>query len=1111
LSVFFDKINELREGDMAMKRMIIFTAIAVAALAGGTIISSAVLAEPARAAADSLEDKFQNPPSEVYPGGGLFISTNPEAVRAQLEKHKKLGTHYLGVGSSGAPGAYMSDAWKQAIASTIAISHSMGFEASFLTSPGFSHTGDSRVKPEEAMKKLVWTVTPVRGGQAFSGRLASPPSNSGPFQNIPYFSESPWTIAMDKEFYRDMAVMAYRIPDPQKTAAVPVVTSSAGPIEAGRLSENDPRNPILLDGKNGSPWLQLDYPSPQTVRTAVLATPETRFEESIVADLSAKKEDGRYQKVATFNMRSSAQATLSFPAVRSTSFRLVFSRLHASVEALVPQGGEDIAPGSGTTQPFSLKRPKEVFAVSSLSLLEDGRVNEFERKAGFFTFVNDYYVLATDPEAVNSVTPKADVIDLTGRMQPDGILNWTPPGGNWEVLRFGYSLTGKINHPASPDATGLEVDKLSRTHMSNYLNRYLDGLLPAGEARKGVTGLFSDSIESSPQNWTDDMFAEFRKRRGYDMRPFMPALTGVVVESPAVTDKFLWDYRQTIADLMHENTYGVMSEIAHKFGLNTRVQALEQARHQLGDDFEMRRYADMPMGALWGSAPVVDYLKEFPNQVADQRGASSVAHLYGRKVVGAESGTTMSFPGAFSPRILKQLVDLEFAIGINWLSRGAPSQQDLWANYADDWLLYLARSSYMLQQGRYIADVAYFYGQDAPLVTLRERLSDAPLEYGFDYINTEALLNLVSVKNDRLTAPYGMEYRVLQLGGSSNMMTVGVLRRLRDLVKAGLVVAGPAPTDTPSLTDQPAEFQDLRMQLWGADGRGRKLGKGQVYGTGTIAEVLAALGVAPDLTARPGRVGDDILFQHRTLSDGDFYFVMNRSERAGGVELSFRQTGKEPELWRADTGERTQLSYRIENERTIVPVDFRANDAMFVVFRRPAQSAGFNAPKMNSESIAIFDGDWLVSFLADRGGPDKPVQMKAGSWTDSSDPGVKYYSGTATYSRTVDVPAGVLDGGAKVLLSLGEVQDIADVTVNGAAIGVRWTPPYSFDITRALRHGQNRIEVKVTNRAINRMIGDKQPGAKPVGRSGFGGGYKPDAPLRPSGLIGPVSLIRKRK
>jgi hypothetical protein len=1073
------------------------------------VMAGALVAWTVRSADDSLENGFQNPPSEAYPGGGLVVSTNPDAVRAQLERQKKLGAHYLGVGSSGAPGAYMSDAWKQAIASSVAIAHSMGFEVSVMTSPGFSHTGDSQVKPEEAMKKLVWTVTRVEGGRAFSGRLASPPNNSGPFQNIPYFSESPWTIAMDKEFYRDIAVMAYRVPDTQAATAVPAVTSSAGPIEAARLSANDPRNPILLDGKKGSPWLQLDYSSPQTVRTAVLATPETRFEESIVADLLAKKDNGSYQKIATFNMRSSAQATLSFSAVHSTSFRLVFGRLDPSVEAVVPLGGDDIAPSSESYLPFSLKRPKEVFAVNTVKLLAEGRVNEFERKAGFFTFVNDYYALATNANAVNAVTRKADVIDLTGRMQPDGTLNWTPPTGNWEILRFGYSLTGKINHPAAADATGLEVDKLSRIHMSNYLNRYLDGLLPTGDARKGVTGLFADSIESSPQNWTDDMFAEFLKRRGYDARPFLPALTGVVMESPAVTDKFLWDYRQTIADLMHENTYGVLSEIAHARGLKTEVQALEQARHQLGDDFEMRRYADIPMGALWGSAPVVDYLKEFPNQVSDQRGAASVAHLYGRKVVAAESGTTLSFPGAFPPRVVKQFVDLEFAIGINWLSRGAPSAQDLWANYAEDWLRYLARSSYMLQQGRYVADVAYFYGQDAPLVTLRERLFDAPLEYGFDYINTEAILKLVSVKNGRLSAPSGMEYRVLQLGGSSKMMTVSVLRRLRDLVQAGLVVAGPAPTNTPSLADQPAEFRRLRTQLWGADSRGRKLGKGRVYGTGTVAEVLAAQGVAPDLTGLPGKVGDDILFQHRTLSDGDFYFVMNRSERARSVELLFRQTGKAPELWRADTGERTPLSYRIENKQTIVPLDFRPNDAMFVIFRRPTATTSFNAPSVTSELIATLDGEWQVNFLAERGGPAQPVQMNAGSWTESSDPGVKYYSGTATYSRTFDLPAGALDGGAKVMLSLGEVQDIADVSVNNTAIGVRWTPPYSLDITRSLRPGQNRIEVKVTNRAINRMIGDKQPGAKPVGRASYGGGYKPDAPLRPSGLIGPVSLIRE--
>jgi hypothetical protein len=1073
------------------------------ALIPGIAFAGALVAAPVWSAGDSLEQGFLEPPPRVFPGGGVRITTDAEALRAQLERQKQLGIHELAVASGGAPGTYLSDAWKNSIAATLAAGHALGFEVSFMTSPGFSHTGDSRVQPQEAMKKLVWTATPVEGGRAFSGALASPPSNSGPFQNIPYFNESPWTLAIDREFYRDVAVIAYRSAAAEEPRPRPIVISSSGVIEASRLSANDPRHPLVIDSAYGAAWLQLDYPSPQVVRSVTLATPETLFEGSVIAELSVKL-NGAYQKVATFDMRSSAQVTRSFAAERSSSFRLVFSRLPQSVEPLVPKGGDDIVTDTSRL-PFGPKRAADQFAISALTLSSEGRVNEFERKAGFFTFVSDYYALATPPAAVNAVTATTDVIDLTGRMRPDGTLNWQPPAGHWTVLRFGYTPTGTINHPVPPDATGLEADKLSAIHLSNYLNRYLDAFMPPGSASAGITTLFADSIESGPQNWTDAMFAEFRRRRGYDMHAYMPALTGVIVQDAAATDRFLWDFRQTIAELLHENTYAKISGLAHARGLKSRVQALEQARHQLGDDLEMRRFADEPMGALWASAdPVVDYLKDYPNQVADLRGAASAAHLYGHTVVAAESGTTMSFPGAFSPRVLKQIVDLEFALGVNWLSRGAPSPTDLWAAYAQDWMRYLARTSFLLQQGRHVADVAYFYGQDAPLVALRDRLNDAPPQYGYDYISAPALLNLVSVRSGRLVTPSGTEYRVLQLGGSSRWMTVSVLRRLRDLVRAGLVVAGPAPVDTPSLADSQPEFHQLRESLWGADGSGRKLGAGRVYGTQTIAAVLAATGVAEDLIADTGKVGDTWLFQHRRLDDGDLYYLINRSERSGPVEFSFRQTGTAPELWRADTGERTALSYRMANGRTLVPIDLHPHDALFVIFRHRFANTSYSAPAVKSERIAQLDDGWQVSFS---GMAASPVQLHSGSWTDSADPHIKYYSGTATYARTITVPDSVLGNGARVVLDLGEVQDIAAVSVNGVSVGARWTPPYTFDITSALKSGDNSLALKITNRQVNGLIRAAQVGAPAA--SPFGG-YKPEAHPRASGLIGPVSLLGER-
>lgn len=976
-----------------------------------------------------------------------------------------------------------------------------------MTSPGFSHTGDAQVQPQEAMKKLVWSTVRVTGGNAYAGRLPAPPDNSGPFQNFPYTNESPWTTAVDQAFYRDVTVLAYRAPQAE-TAIAPTVLSSAGPVDATQLAGGDPAHPFALASPAGTAWIQFDYATPQTIRTAVLATPEIRIDGAMYADLEALGPNGRYRRVARLDMRNTAHVTVSFAPARTTRFRLVFARRPLAFEPIVPPGGPDVKVSGHAIDFFKKMRAQlTAFPIARLALLPDGRINEFERKAGFFTFVTDYYALATPAEAANRLVRKADVIDLSGRLRPDGSLDWTPPPGQWDVVRLGYSLTGAVSHPEQPGVSGLEVDKFDPRLMRTYLTRQLDRALASPQG-KGATWLFADSIEAGPQNWTDDMLGQFQKRRGYDPRPFLPALTGVVVESPAATDKFLWDYRQTLAELLETATYKTIADMGHERGLKVSMEALETGRYSIGDDLEMRRYADEPVGALWFSAPLADYLRDYPNEVADQRGAASLAHFYGRPIAGAESGTDLEHPGMTSPRSLKPLVDLEFAFGVSSVPPTRSGPGEPWAPYADDWNRYLARTSFMLQQGRPVSDVAYYYGEEGPLVVMRGRIADTPRYNGFDFINTEALQS-AEVEDGRLVAPSGLTYRVLQLGGSSRMQTVPVLRRLKALVSAGLTVVGHAPDDTPSLSDNPAEFRRLRAELWGADGKGRRLGKGRVQASQSVDQALAALGTGPDLTAQGARVGVDVLFQHRALSNGELYFVVSRSDKGGPAKLSFRQTSKAPELWRADSRERTPLSYRIVNGRTIVPIDFRPNDAVFVLFRDPAKAPQRNVPRLRAEVIATLDGDWRVSFAGGRGAPPTTTSLKPGSWTASSDPAIRYFSGVATYTRTVDVPASALTGGGKVLLALGEVRELADVSVNGEQIGVRFTPPYSFDVTSVLKPGANQIEIRVANLAANRMIGASQAGV------GSGGGfglveYRPDAAPRPSGVIGPVTLVRER-
>ena len=358
----------------------------------------------------------------------------------------------------------------------------------------------------------------------------------------------------------------------------------------------------------------------------------------------------------------------------------------------------------------------------------------------------------------------------------------------------------------------------------------------------------------------------------------------VVIKSTEDTDRFLWDFRRTLGQLLAENHYGEIADDLHSHGMSYYSEALEYHRPSLGDDMEMRSKADVPMGALWTWAgepgPDVDYL-------SDLRGAASIAHIYGQNLVGAESMTSRGPAWSFSPNSLKKVADLEFALGVNRFEIHESTHQPVpdlapgltlgpyglwfnrnntWAEEAEPWIDYLARCSYMLQQGHYSADVAYFYGEEGPLTAVFgwKGVEDAPDGYGFDFVNSDVILHELTVKDGQLVTPGGTSYRVLYLGGQSRRMTLPVLRRIRDLVSEGAVLVGERPEDSPSLADDEGEFQHVADQLWGKKGarltkqwiiEGRaapngsgmhRVGRGLVFMGLTTDEVLAKLGTARD-------------------------------------------------------------------------------------------------------------------------------------------------------------------------------------------------------------------------------------------------------------------------
>ena len=1025
---------------------------------------------------------------------------------------------------------YMTPEWKQAFKTAVTTARGMGMEVAIASSPGWSETGGPWVPAAQGMKKMVWTATRVEGGRPFSGKLPHPPEVDGTFQNFEVSGRraADGTIVTPPQFYTDSTVIAYKIPEGDEPQAVlnPGVTSSGGTVNVAALSDGDV-NTVALDLPGGTPasaaWVQFDYGHPQAIQAVTLAglgESNSVFDHgnnALPPQIEASDDGVNFKNVADIPFSTLVQRTVSFDPVTARYFRVVFPAQPAGV-------------------------PDHDHRITELVLESGARTNEWEQRAGYAN-ARDFYAIRDPHVEPRFVVPQGDVIDLTGKMTADGTLDWTPPPGNWMVLRIGSSLTGHENGPAPAEATGLEVDKLNRDYVKSYVDGYLkmyaDTVGPENMGQDGISYVLTDSIEVGPQNWTDNILLEFKQRRGYDARPWLPALTGVVIKSTEDTDRFLWDYRRTLGQLLAENHYGEIADDLHSHGMSYYGEALEYHRPSLGDDMEMRSKTDVPMGAMWTWAdspgPDIDY-------ISDLRGAASVAHIYGQNLVGAESMTSRGPAWAFSPNNLKKVADLEFALGVNrfeihesthqpvpemapgltlgpfglWFNRN-----DTWAEEAKPWVTYLARCSYMLQQGHYSADVAYFYGEEGPLTAVFgwKAIDDAPDGYGFDFVNSDVVLHELSFKDGRLVTPGGTSYKLLYLGGRSQRMTLPVLRQIKSLVTQGAVLVGNRPTDSPSLADDEQEFQRVADQLWGtrpaSEKQARKVGKGSVYTGMSANDVLAALGMARDWQYTKSESDSELMFVHRKLDDGDVYFVDNRQDRAENVDTSFRMAGKVPELWNPATGETQPASYRIADGRTTVPLHLDPYGTTFVVFRAATTQNTLQLPAALESTIdglsEALNRDWSVSFQQGRGVPEDVGFHGLVSWTElplpTSDDAVKYFSGTATYSKTIQVPADDLAQGAHLWLDLGDVRDVAEVKVNGANLGILWKTPFRVDVTGEIRPGENRIEIKVTNLWVNRMIGDQQPWAlKKYAFAGFTP-YKADSPLLPSGLLGPVRLI----
>ncbi len=1012
---------------------------------------------------------------------------------------------------------FMTPEWKDAFKFATELADQKGLEMAIAGSPGWSVTGGPWVPTEDGMKKYVWTETRLTGGQAFNGKLPQPAVTTGKFQNV----ELPKTgmlgdaIPELPTYYHDALVVAYRLlpADKPLTELKPKLSSSGGNFSVSTLTDGDLNTTTFLPPQavGEDMWVQYEFDAPQTFKAvSVSGANHTMMEDFNGGPLNRSikvSDDGvNFRKIASLTGSINPLNTTAFPATTARYWRLCYETLPPNVNPWAAMFG-------GSSEP---PKPDGV-NVAEWMLYTADRIDQAEDKAGFTPWREDYpSYLAENADAI----PMENVVDLTQRTKPDGSLDWNVPEGNWLILRFGYSLTGRQNHPASPEATGLEVDKLDPNAVRKYINAYLDmyqnatgGLM----GNKGLTHMILDSYEAGHMTWTKAFPEEFAKRRGYDIKTWIPVLTGRIVKSREASEQFLWDFRKTIGEMIAENHYDVIGEELHKRGMKRYTESHEDRRIYLADGMDVKRYSDIPMAAMWTPGSLAEGGDEEVRSEADIRESASVAHIYGKPIVAAESMTSIGNAFSWHPEKLKRTADLEMVSGLNrfvihtsvhqplddkmpGFSLGPFGQyfgrQESWAEQAKPWVDYLSRSCHLLQQGQFVADALVYYGENTNLTwRFKEKLPEIT-GYEYDFVNSSALMNVLKVENGKITTPGGGSYSVLVLDESARQMTLPVLKKLRDLVKAGAKVTGTKPEKSPSLADNPIEFNHVVNEIWGNKNVSNK----------SAVEVLKSQDVAEDVIIRNNKAR--ILYVHRKAAEQDIYWLNSRSAEANSAEVSFRVSGKVPELWSAQTGKTSKVSWHIENGRIIVPLEFEPWDAFFIIFKDKTNETSHTLPKATETEISKMNGTWQVNFQEKRGAPKTALFEKLISWSEHYNDGIKYFSGTATYRNAFNIKE--LVSGSRYFLDLGDVKNIAEVSINGKPVGTVWKTPFKLEITEAVKKGTNQLEIKVTNLWVNRLIGDAQPDVKEKITFTTMPFYQGNEPLLPSGLLGPVRVVEQK-
>jgi (4-O-methyl)-D-glucuronate---lignin esterase len=1095
-----------------------------------------------------LAKVFANPPPGASPGAYWYWlggNVTREGITADLEAMRAAGIWnpvLFAIGKSGPdtliqpPADALTPLWWEMVEHAANEAERLGLILSLNCCDGWATASGPWITPELSMQHVVWSETTVAGGRRFDEVLPRPPAKY--------------------DYYREIATIAVPCPPEwdetsftrgaQITSNLPLKVSDAQVL-------SDPDNVIEVVDTPQSGWIGYAFEQPFTLRSVRVHTPPAPgfspgvYRAANSLEVQASDDGKTFRRIGSLEYpRHGWQTdltTLTHAVPRTTAryFRLV----HTEIPSDLPYEEE---------YDFGQDNRLRLFSVV---LSSEPRIHHLQGKSAEVWAISRRTTAEDVPDS--DCVRLESIVDLSSKLDvASGRLAWDAPAGRWRVLRVGYTTTGSRNSAAG-GAQGLECDRFSpraaRLQFDSWFGLALQKV-GARAAGKVLHVLHVDSWEAGSQNWSPEFAAGFARLRGYDLLPYIAVLTGVPVTSADVSERVLLDLRRTINDLMQAGFYGPLAQLTHEHGCLFSGEPPNPTFPSDGLEYAAR--IDWPMGEFWLRTPRNDK----PTDIKD---AVSGARVYGKRIAAAEAFTQGRILWNEHPFTFKQLGDRKYCAGINrlmlhlyahqpWLDR-APgitlsgigtffSRTQTWWRPGKAWFDYLRRSQSLLQEGLAVADVCYFTGENIPARSLLSRQLSVPLPdgYAYDCINRDALLHLADVRDGWIVLKSGARYRVLVLPDEVSM-TPEIALKLRELVRAGAVVLGPRPRRSPSLMGFPgcdATVREVAEELWGL---------GRVVSDKSLDALLAELDLTPDVrieavtavaaesgpswnAAVPGEPPEidekmtwNSFWTHRRGPDWDLYFIANPLRSTFRPTLSFRVTGREAQVWHADRGEvipvePVHAGTGEEPGRTSIGLQLDPAGAVFVFFgggrgkpRHPARPGYPDAPPRPAGGHLDLAGPWRARFT-DR--LDSPLEItfdKLVSWSSHTHPDVKYYSGTATYILDFAVTPELLKGWAR--LDLGEVRDLVEVRLNDIDLGVLWKPRFEVAISQALRVGQNKLELAVTNTWRNRIIGDygkpdHERKAFVVPRLRKGEEWLPGGPgteLSPAGLLGPVKVV----